>query len=377
MLKARGRISCYHGCDPGHAAHWQRVSRKKVQHFSQFHNSLVKPLGFCVCTIPDLRRIASSLEISIKTGSFLQDMMAGWNTEEARFSDTTTNLSQCRCHLSFPIYETRLLQKVVLKFWIVVFLKVLRFSCAGKGATAAEPQTKLWPFAFGTCTSADLSRSTGFLSLACGWCRCFKEFQRLLLNHSVNDPPQRAILNVQWHEVTAMTSVTCCLSHGCRHVISCTVKIEMKINRKPPERRKNFEDWKTIERFRDSVAAVYMVTSDRGLAIFGGAEAFTVHWQLEQLEQLDSGDGDFAGSTLDRLHVWHLIQAGVSESELSPIIDTKSRTQSSCESKCLTLTWDLYCIHQQTQRHFLLYQFCARCERDVETLRFSVEVERH
>lgn len=27
-------------------------------------------------------------------------------------------------------------------------------------------------------------------------------------------------------------------------------------------------------------------------------------------------------------------------------------------------------------RHFLLYQFCARCERDVETLRFSVEVER-
>eukprot|EP00434_Breviolum_minutum_P025109 symbB.v1.2.022182.t1/scaffold1915.1/size133927/10 len=27
-------------------------------------------------------------------------------------------------------------------------------------------------------------------------------------------------------------------------------------------------------------------------------------------------------------------------------------------------------------KHFLLYQFCARCERDVETLRFSVEVER-
>ena len=28
------------------------------------------------------------------------------------------------------------------------------------------------------------------------------------------------------------------------------------------------------------------------------------------------------------------------------------------------------------RRHFLLYQFCARSERDVETLRFSVEVER-
>ncbi|CAK8993503.1 unnamed protein product [Durusdinium trenchii] len=27
-------------------------------------------------------------------------------------------------------------------------------------------------------------------------------------------------------------------------------------------------------------------------------------------------------------------------------------------------------------KHFLLYQFCARSERDVETLRFSVEVER-
>ncbi|OLP77932.1 hypothetical protein AK812_SmicGene41948 [Symbiodinium microadriaticum] len=27
-------------------------------------------------------------------------------------------------------------------------------------------------------------------------------------------------------------------------------------------------------------------------------------------------------------------------------------------------------------RHFLLYQFCVCCERDVETLRFSVEVER-
>ncbi|CAE7502662.1 Ccdc189 [Symbiodinium natans] len=27
-------------------------------------------------------------------------------------------------------------------------------------------------------------------------------------------------------------------------------------------------------------------------------------------------------------------------------------------------------------KHFLLYQFCVRCERDMETLRFSVEVER-
>lgn len=208
---------------------------KKCSIFSQFHNSLVKPLGFCVCIIPDLRRIASSLEISIKTGSFLQDMMAGWNTEQARFSDTTTSLSQCRCHLSFPM-KRDFCRKLLWSFERL-FLNVLRFSCAGKGATAAEPQTKLWRFGFATCTSADLSRSTGFLSLACGWCRCFKEFQRLLLNHSVNDPPQRAILNVEWHEVTAMTSVTCCLSHGWRHVISCTVKIEMKINRKPPEWR--------------------------------------------------------------------------------------------------------------------------------------------
>ena len=28
-----------------------------------------------------------------------------------------------------------------------------------------------------------------------GWPRCFKEFQRLLLNHSVNDPPKRAVLS--------------------------------------------------------------------------------------------------------------------------------------------------------------------------------------